>query len=279
MTTDSQKQMLTQWFSTLQNDICGELESLELSMNPNSQPQFNKKSWNSESMNGGGVSCVFKNGAIFEKAGVNVSTVWGEFSEQFRCEIPGADADPSFWAAGISVVIHPLNPFVPIIHMNTRHIITTKSWFGGGIDLTPVIQFDEDTYDFHHALKNTCDRHDPTYYDQFKPWCDRYFYIPHRQEARGVGGIFYDYINSGSFDNDFAFTQDVGKTFISIYSDIVKRHYHKSWDESHVDQQLSKRGRYVEFNLVYDRGTRFGLMTQGNMDAVLMSMPPLAQWK
>lgn len=217
-------------------------------------------------------------GRVFEKAGINVSTVFGEFSEEFRSQIPGAEEDPQFWASGISVVIHPRNPHVPIIHMNTRMIMTQKVWFGGGSDLTPILPHEKDTLDFHTALKKTCDGFDSTYYDKFKTWADEYFYLPHRKEARGVGGIFYDYLNSGDWEKDFAFTQEVGRTFANIYSDIINRHLNKPWTVQDRKLQLKKRGRYVEFNLLYDRGTLFGLKTGGHVDAILMSLPPLVEW-
>ncbi len=220
-----------------------------------------------------------KEGRVFEKAGVNISTVYGEFSEIFQKEIPGADKDPRFWASGISLLIHPRNPHVPVIHMNTRMIITTQLWFGGGVDLTPVFPRQEDTADFHKILKEACDLYDLESHPKFKKWCDDYFFITHRNEPRGVGGIFYDYINSGNFEKDFDFTKNVVEAFLKIYPQIVKRHFNTPWSEKDVHHQLKKRGRYVEFNLVYDRGTKFGLQTGGNIDAILMSLPPLASWE
>jgi coproporphyrinogen III oxidase len=278
MTTDNQKQQLSAWFSDLQTRICDALMQLEDEhKHPNLLPgRFQKTPWQREG--GGGGTMAVMTGSVFEKAGVNVSTVFGQFPQEFAAEIPGADTDPNFWASGISLVIHPLNPYVPAVHMNTRHIITQKSWFGGGADLTPTIEFSEDTRDFHQALRAACDGFDENYYAKFKLWCDEYFYIKHRQEPRGVGGIFYDYHNSGSFENDFAFTKAVGEAFLAIYPEIVRRHMNKPWGAEEKHKQLVKRGRYVEFNLIYDRGTKFGLKTDGNIDAILMSMPPVATW-
>ncbi|MGY9002831.1 MAG: oxygen-dependent coproporphyrinogen oxidase, partial [Rhodospirillales bacterium] len=204
--------------------------------------------------------------------------VYGEFSEEFRAKIPGAAEDPRFWAAGVSLVVHPRSPKVPIAHMNTRMIVTTQGWFGGGGDLTPVFPIDKDTDDFHGAFKKACDAHDPEYYPKYKEWCDRYFYLPHREETRGVGGIFYDNLDTGDWGNDFAFTQDVGKSFLDIYPQIIRRHMNEDWTDAEKQKQLVKRGRYVEFNLIYDRGTLFGLKTGGNTEAILMSLPPEANW-
>lgn len=289
MTSLDQKAHLSAWFSSLQSRICAALEALEdeadhLGLSPG---RFSRQPWNRKESasplqdGGGGIMAVMK-GRVFEKAGVNVSTVQGEFSPQFAREIPGAEENPRFWASGISLVIHPLNPFVPAVHMNTRHIVTSRSWFGGGADLTPTFEFAEDTNDFHQAFRVACEAHNPDYYPRFKAWCDEYFYLPHRQEPRGVGGIFYDYLKSGDtpedFEKDFAFTRDVGEAFLAIYPALVRRHITKPWTQEDKQKQMVKRGRYAEFNLLYDRGTRFGLKTEGNIDAILMSLPPLASW-
>ena len=275
------------WFQALRDDLCWALEACEDGVTgPNGtsagEPgRFEQAPWrrdeNNEAGGGGGVMSVMR-GRVLEKAGVNVSTVWGEFSKEYRDKIPGAAEDSRFWASGVSVVIHPCSPLVPAAHMNTRMIVTTQGWFGGGADLTPVFPIEADTADFHGAYKDACDRHDADYYPKFKKWCDEYFFLPHRGETRGVGGIFYDNLDTGDWEKDFAFTQDVGRAFLDVYPALVRRHMDEDWTEEERQAQLVKRGRYVEFNLLYDRGTQFGLKTGGNTEAILMSLPPEVRW-
>lgn len=273
------------WFRTLRDNICSAFEALEDEggklKDDRAPGRFEQTAWERKnddgSPGGGGVMSVMR-GRVFEKVGVNISTVYGRFSERFAKEIPGADADPSFWASGISLVAHMQSPKVPAVHMNTRHIVTTRSWFGGGGDLNPPMPVDADTQDFHAAFRQACDDHDPRYYPIFKDWADDYFYIPHRNRPRGVGGIFYDYLDTGDWAEDFTFTQDVGRAFLDIYPKLVARRMDEDWTAEDRETQLAYRGYYAEFNLVYDRGTRFGLMTGGNPEAILMSLPPEAKW-
>ena len=262
------------WFRQLQQALIESYEAIEAAAG--SSARFERKAW--QRPGGGGGTMAVLRGEVFEKAGVNFSQVDGVFSERFRGEIPGTEDDPSFWACGVSVVVHPRSPMVPAVHFNTRHLVTQKAWFGGGADMTPVFPNDEDTAQFHDALKTVCDAHPMADYEAYKAWCDRYFYLPHRQEPRGIGGIFFDQLNSGDWAGDFAFVQDVGRTFCTVYPEIVARHIDEAYDEHHRAAQLLKRGRYVEFNLVHDRGTRFGLETGGNTEAILMSLPPMASW-
>jgi coproporphyrinogen III oxidase len=286
---DQRKGRASAWFAELRDKICAAFETLEGELTGENaercagipEGRFERKDWtrvNEDGSPGGGGTMALMRGKVFEKVGVNVSTVHGAFSQEFAKQIPGAEEDPSFWASGISLVAHMRSPLVPAVHMNTRHIVTSKAWFGGGGDLNPMVPVDADTADFHAAFKAACDAHDPDYYPKFKAWCDDYFMIKHRGEARGVGGIFYDYLDSGDWEADFAFTQDVGRAFLDIYPRLVRRHMNEPWTEEQRQHQLFKRGRYAEFNLVYDRGTQFGLKTGGNVEAILMSLPPLAAW-
>ena len=264
------------WFEALRDRICTALEAIETDVAGAGAARFQRTPWEREG-GGGGVMTLMR-GRVFEKVGVNISTAWGEFSPEFRGQIPGTDVAPRFWASGISLVAHLRSPLVPAVHMNTRHIRTAKTWFGGGADLTPIYPDDADKRDFHAALQAACDAHDPSYYPRFKQWCDEYFFLKHRNEPRGVGGIFYDYLDNGDWERDFAFTRAVGEAFLGIYPAIVRRHMLAPWTPEQRQHQLVRRGRYVEFNLLYDRGTQFGLKTGGNAEAILMSLPPEVAW-
>ena len=271
--TKEEKISAENWFAELRNNICSDFQNIEKNISNNT---FQIKNWKRDG-GGGGKMSVMK-GDVFEKVGVNISTVHGKFSEQFRKNIPGAEEDGKFWASGISVVAHPKNPFVPAAHMNTRLISTSKSWFGGGGDITPMKPAPEMSKLFHKDLKNVCDKHNKEYYKKFKEWADKYFFLEHRNETRGDGGIFFDYFNNGNWKNDFNFVKDIGKTFLKSYSNIVRKNLEVPWNENDRRDQLMKRGRYVEFNLLYDRGTIFGLKTGGNVEAILMSLPPEVIW-
>lgn len=294
MQVNEKQQISAKWFKDLRDMICAEFEKIEEEFCINNSHnntkelagKFIRKNWqrtDQDNLDGGYGEMSLMKGQVFEKVGVNFSQVYGNFSEEFRKEIPGASDNPAFFATGISLVAHMQSPLVPAVHMNTRFICTQKTWFGGGCDLNPAIEDLQDTADFHNAFKKTCDQTDLSYYPKFKKWCDEYFFIKHRNVARGVGGIFFDYLNNGdddqSFIQDFEFTKAVGSTFLEIYPQIVRRNIYKKFSDEQKKIQLKKRGLYAEFNLLYDRGTKFGLLTGGNSEAILMSLPPVAIWE
>ena len=269
------KKLARNWFKTLQEVLCKEIEELE-----GGSKLFKYKNWErgKKSNEGGGQSRIYENGKIFDKVGVNFSEVYCKFSNQFKNKIPGTNKNSKFWASGISVVMHMKNPHVPAMHFNTRYVYTSYGWFGGGMDVTPCFKDKKLEKWFHSEIKKSCDKHNKNYYKKYKKWCDEYFYLPHRNEPRGIGGIFFDY-KKNNWEKDFSFVREVGISFKNIFREIILKKHKKKWTKKDKEIQYEKRGRYVEFNLLYDRGTKFGLNTGGNVDAILMSLPPLAKWK
>ena len=277
---DDRQQRAGAWFGALRDRICAAFKAIEDDYaGPDAMlapGRFERKDW--PRPEGGGGTIALMRGRVFEKVGVNISTVFGEFSPEFRNEIPGAAEDPRFWASGISLVAHMRSPLVPAVHMNTRYIVTRKAWFGGGADLTPIYPDPDAAEQFHAALAAACAGYEADAYARFKKWCDEYFYLPHRDEPRGAGGIFFDYLDGGDWDRDFSFVRSVGEAFLQVFPAIVQDRMNRPWTKEQRRHQLIRRGRYVEFNLLYDRGTRFGLRTGGNVEAILMSLPPEAAW-
>ena len=274
MNLEIKKDLTSNWFKLLQNAICNDINNLE-----GNKTKFISTTWhrNEKKDEGGGEYRILQNGKVFDKVGVNFSKVYGKFPKKFQKNIPGANKNPRFWASGISVVMHMKNPHIPAMHFNTRYICTTHDWFGGGIDVTPSIKDKNEKNKFHKTLKEMCDRHNKNYYKKYKKWCDEYFYLPHRQETRGIGGIFFDY-KKNNFEKDFKFIRDAGVSFQAIFDSMINNKNKKKWTMKEKELQYIKRGRYAEFNLLYDRGTKFGLQTGGNVEGILMSLPPIAKW-
>ena len=274
MDLDIKKDLASNWFKLLQDAFCNDIEALE-----DDKVKFKSTTWkkNQTKDEGGGEYKILKNGKVFDKVGVNFSRVYGSFPKKFQKNILGANKNPKFWASGISVVMHMKNPLIPAMHFNTRYICTTQDWFGGGVDVTPTKKDELEKRDFHQTLKKMCNKHNKSYYKKYKKWCDEYFYLPHRKEMRGIGGIFFDY-KKDNFEKDFNFIRDLGVTFQILFNRIIRKKIKKKWNIKDKEAQYIKRGRYTEFNLLYDRGTKFGLQTGGNVEGILMSLPPLTKW-
>ena len=275
MEIEIKKDLTSNWFKMLQDSICHSIKNLE-----KNKIEFKSTKWkrNKKKDEGGGEFRILENGKIFDKVGVNYSKVYGKFPKNLQKKILGAKNNPRFWASGISVVMHMKNPLIPAMHFNTRYICTTQNWFGGGMDVTPSKKDNKEKKEIHKTLKKMCDRHNKNYYSKYKKWCDEYFYLPHRKESRGIGGIFFDY-KKDDFEKDFKFVRDVGITFETVFQKIIRKKVKKKWTHKDKELQYVKRGRYAEFNLLYDRGTKFGLQTGGNVEGILMSLPPLVKWK
>ena len=279
----SKKKLASSWFSLLQQTICYEFEKIEIDFGKKTKQKpkyFEKKNWKKsrEKNEGGGIYAIIRNGLVFDSVGINFSEVSGKFHKKFRSQVLGATKNPNYWASGISIVAHMKNPKIPTMHFNTRFIVTSKNWFGGGMDATPCINDNNETKLFHNKIKVMCNKHNKNYYPKYKKWCDNYFYLPHRKETRGIGGIFFDY-KRDNWKKDLNFIKDVGLCFLDYTKTIIRKKIYKKWTKKQKNDQLIKRGRYVEFNLLYDRGTKFGLNTDGRVEAILMSLPPTAKWK